>query len=73
MSVMGMTTEERTTLETVQRCNRQQRTYRRLFFEEDRLVGGAFIGEMKGRARLMNLIKSKQHIDGPKEALLEIS
>ena len=73
MSVMGMTTEERTTLETVQRCNRQERTYRRLFFDEDRLVGGAFIGEMKGRAKLMNLIKSKQHIDGPKEALLEIS
>jgi hypothetical protein len=35
------------------------------------LVGGAFIGEMKGRAKLLNLIKSRQRIEGAKEALLD--
>lgn len=73
MSVMGLTSEERSSVESVQRCNHEERTYRRLFFQDDRLVGGAFIGEMKGRAKLMNLIKSRQPIEGPKEALLDIT
>lgn len=73
LSVMGLTGEEESSLESVQRCNRQEHTYRRLFFRDDRLVGGAFIGEMKGRAKLMNLIKGGQPIEGPKEALLDIS
>jgi NAD(P)H-nitrite reductase large subunit len=73
LSVMGLTGEEESSLETVQRCNRQDHTYRRLFFRDGRLVGGAFIGEMKGRAKLLNMIKSRQPIDGPKEALLDVS
>lgn len=72
MSVMGLTGEEQAGLTSVQRCDMVARTYRRLFFQEDRLVGGAFIGEMKGRAKLLNMIKSQQHIEGPKEALLEV-
>jgi NAD(P)H-nitrite reductase large subunit len=73
LSVMGLTGEEESSLESVQRCNRQEHTYRRLFFRDDRLVGGAFIGEMKGRAKLMNLIKGGQPIEGTKEALLDIT
>ncbi|MCL4543785.1 MAG: FAD-dependent oxidoreductase [Chloroflexi bacterium] len=71
MSVIGLTGEEQGNLETVQRCNRSERTYRRLFFREDCLVGGAFIGELKGRAKLLNLIKSRQPVEGSKEALLD--
>lgn len=71
MSVIGLTGEEQKGLETVERCHRKERTYRRLFFRDDRLVGGAFIGEMKGRAKLLNLIKSRQRIEGAKEALLD--
>jgi NAD(P)H-nitrite reductase large subunit len=73
LSVMGLTGEEDSGLEAVQRCNRQEHTYRRLFFRDDRLVGGAFIGEMKGRAKLLNMIKSGQPVEGPKEALLDVS
>ena len=73
MSVMGLTGEEDSGLEAVQRCDHQARTYRRLFFKDDRLVGGAFIGEMKGRAKLMNMIKSGERVEGPKEALLDIT
>ena len=72
MSVMGLTSEE-AELESVQRCDHTARTYRRLFFQDDRLVGGAFIGELKGRAKLMHLIKNKEPIEGPKEALLDIT
>ncbi|MCL4543568.1 MAG: FAD-dependent oxidoreductase [Chloroflexi bacterium] len=71
MSVIGLTGEEQGNLETVQRCDRSERTYRRLFFREDCLVGGAFIGELKGRAKLLNLIKSRQPVEGSKKALLD--
>ena len=73
MSVMGLTGEESGGLESVQRCDRQARTYRRLFFKDDCLVGGAFVGELKGRAKLLHLIKGGERIDGPKAALLDIT
>ncbi len=73
MSVMGLTGEEGSGLDTVQRCDHAARTYRRLFFQDGKLVGGAFIGELKGRAKLMHLIKSGDPIEGPKEALLDLT
>lgn len=74
MSVMGITPEVHPNLESSVRVNLRERTYRKLFFLENRLVGAVLIGEMKGRRDLLDLIKKK--VEAPtradKEALLQV-
>ncbi len=72
ISVLGVTPETLPDAETVTHCDMESRSYRRLFFSEDRLVGAVMIGSIKGKKRLMELIR--QHAvfrtDAERRALL---
>ncbi|HEY8475735.1 MAG TPA: FAD-dependent oxidoreductase, partial [Chloroflexota bacterium] len=74
LSAFGLTPESEPKLESVTKADLASRRYRRLFFLENRLVGGIIIGdnqEMKGRSKLMELIKSGCPVDD-REALLHV-
>ncbi len=71
ITVMGITPDVRTDLESVARLDDTGRNYRRLFFWEDRLVGAVLIGNRKGKLKLLQMIRDKLPITGPREALLD--
>lgn len=73
ISVAGLTPENRKDLESAVHVDFEQRNYRKLFFLEDRLVGLAMIGDMKGRKKLLDLIRSKQPVGGDYQGLLKAS
>ena len=60
--VIGLTPESHGELETVERLDRENRSYQRLFFLENRLVGAVLIGEMRYRTRIFAAIRSKEPI-----------
>lgn len=45
------------------RCDMQARRYRKLFFKERRLVGAVLIGSIKGKKRLMELIRQGEAVE----------
>jgi NAD(P)H-nitrite reductase large subunit len=60
-------------LESHYRIDQVERTYRRLFFRGEKLVGGVIIGDKKGRQKLVEMIRER--VDIPREerrALLEL-
>jgi NAD(P)H-nitrite reductase large subunit len=60
-------------LESRHRIDPVERTYRRLFFRGEKLVGGVIIGDKRGRQKLVEIVKTR--IDVPpaeRGALLEI-
>jgi len=60
--VIGLTPELYPDLEAAERLDARNRSYQRLFFLDDRLVGAVLIGDMKLRARIFGLIKSNEPI-----------
>jgi NAD(P)H-nitrite reductase large subunit len=73
ISVLGVTPETLPDPESVVRCDMERRTYRKLFFEGGRLVGAVMIGSIRGKKRLMDLIRQGAAFpSGPeREALLQ--
>jgi NAD(P)H-nitrite reductase large subunit len=71
ISVLGMTPESHPEITSVGRCDHRARTYRKLFLLDGRLVGAVLIGSVKGKKRLMDLIRSRQPLDVDPEKLLE--
>ena len=73
ISVLGDTPETLPDAEAVMRCDLDARNYRKLFFAEDKLVGAVMIGSIKGKKKLMDLIR--QHAEfktgQEKQALLQ--
>jgi 3-phenylpropionate/trans-cinnamate dioxygenase ferredoxin reductase subunit len=63
--VIGLTPENSSDLETLEEVDPPKRSYQRLFFLDDRLVGAALIGEMRYRTRIFAAIRSRERI--PKE------
>lgn len=59
ISVLGVTPETLPDAESVTRCDLETKSYRRLFFIEHRLVGAVMIGTIKGKKKLMDLIKQR--------------
>jgi len=61
ISVLGVTPEAVPQASSVSRCDFAARVYRRLFFQDDRLVGAILLGSIKGKKRLMEQIALHQH------------
>lgn len=55
--VLGVTPETLPDAESVTRCDLEARNYRKLFFNRNRLVGAVMIGSIKGKKKLMDLIR----------------
>lgn len=71
MSVVGITPETNPELESVVRTNWEARTYKKLFFKEDRLVGAVLIGDLRAKAKLTQLIQYREPIKD-RAALLDL-
>ena len=71
LAVMGITPDVQPDLESVRTYSFEEKFYRKLFFLDDRLVGAIMIGPPKGRKKLIEIMRSMQVIEGPREALLD--
>ncbi len=59
LRVVGITPENSAEVESLAKSDYDARTYTRLFFLHDHLVGAVAIGEMRNRKDLLTLIKTK--------------
>ncbi len=71
MAVMGVTPDVQPDLESVRTYSFEEKFFRKLFFLDDRLVGAIMIGPPKGRKKLIEIMRSRQVIDRPREELLD--
>jgi len=71
LAVMGVTPDVQPGLESVRTYSFEEKFYRKLFFKDDRLVGAIMIGPPKGRKKLIEIMRSRQHIERPKQELLD--
>jgi NAD(P)H-nitrite reductase large subunit len=72
LSVLGITPDVMGGLESVVRYDIPTRHYKKLFFYENRLVGAVIIGELRGRRKLVQLIRARQPVEGDREALFDL-
>jgi NAD(P)H-nitrite reductase large subunit len=71
LAVMGVTPDVQPGLEAVRTFSFEEGFFRKLFFLDDRLVGGIMIGPPKGRKKLIEIMRAQQPVDGQREALLD--
>jgi len=72
LSVLGITPDVMGGLEGRSRVDLDTRHYKKLFFYEDRLVGAVIIGELRGRRKLVQLIRGREPLQGAREELFDI-
>lgn len=72
LSVLGITPDVMGGLEGLIHYDIASRHYKQLFFFENRLVGAVIIGELRGRRKLVQLIRSRVPVHGNREALLSL-
>jgi NAD(P)H-nitrite reductase large subunit len=60
--VIGLTPESHPDLESFERLDAKNKSYQRLFFLEDRLVGAVLIGEMRFRTKIFGCIRERKQI-----------
>jgi len=72
LSVLGITPDVMAGLEGLTRYDIRTRHYKKLFFYENRLVGVVIIGELRGRRKLVQLIRSREPIESDREALFDL-
>jgi NAD(P)H-nitrite reductase large subunit len=71
LAVAGVTPDVQPNLESVRTYSFEEKFYRKLFFKDGRLVGMIMIGPPKGRKKLIEIMRSRQKIERPKEELLD--
>jgi NAD(P)H-nitrite reductase large subunit len=71
LAVMGVTPDVQPGLESVRTYSFEEKFYRKLFFKDDRLVGAIMIGPPKGRKKLIEIMRSRQVIERPRQELLD--
>jgi NAD(P)H-nitrite reductase large subunit len=72
LSVLGITPDVIGGLEGLTHYDIPTRHYRKLFFYQNRLVGAVIIGELRGRRKLVELIRRREPIEGDREKLFEL-
>jgi NAD(P)H-nitrite reductase large subunit len=60
--VIGLTPENYPDLESCERLDVHAKSYQRLFFLKNRVVGACLIGDSRFRTRIFTLIKSREEI-----------
>jgi NAD(P)H-nitrite reductase large subunit len=71
LAVAGVTPDVQPDLQSVRTFSFEEKFYRKLFFKDDRLVGAVMIGPPKGRKKLIEIMRSRQKIERPREELLD--
>ena len=71
LAVAGVTPDVQPGLDSVRTFSYDEKFYRKLFFKDDRLVGAIMIGPPKGRKKLIEIMRSRQKIERPKQELLD--
>jgi NAD(P)H-nitrite reductase large subunit len=71
LAVAGVTPDVQPDLQSVRTFSFEEKFYRKLFFKDDRLVGAIMIGPPKGRKKLIEIMRSRQKIERPREELLD--
>src|SRR6266446_2611121 len=71
LAVMGVTPDVQPGLESVRTFSFEEKFYRKLFFKDDRLVGAIMIGPPKGRKKLIEIMRSRQKIERPRQEMLD--
>ena len=71
LAVAGVTPDVQPDLDSVRTFSYEEKFYRKLFFKDDRLVGAIMIGPPKGRKKLIEIMRSRQRIERPKQELLD--
>jgi len=71
LAVAGVTSDVQPGLESVRTYSYDEKFYRKLFFKDDRLVGAIMIGPPKGRKKLIEIMRSRQKIERPRQELLD--
>ncbi|HEV2952597.1 MAG TPA: FAD-dependent oxidoreductase [Candidatus Dormibacteraeota bacterium] len=71
LAAMGITPDVMPNLESVRDYSIEGGYYRKLFFLDDRLVGAIMIGPPKGRKKLIEIMRSRERIERPREELLD--